>query len=307
MSVQDFDAYLNTYIQPNDQVALLLDYDGTLAPIAPHPDLAHMPDETRHVLERLANMTDVHVAIISGRSLANVREMVGIGGITYAGNHGLEILHPDGTKFVHPVPAEYDDSLRALLKALQERCCRDGAWVENKGVILTYHYREVSQELREALVAEAQALFLQFGFKPSHAHCAIEARPPVHWNKGRASIYILRTLYGLEWQNRVRVLFAGDDATDEDAMRALQGMAVSFRVTANQSVRTAANRRLPNTDSVLLLLRWLERRMGTRAPRRISPPPHDKCLQYQISIEETQIDKPTNRRSSTNQRPVNNA
>lgn len=49
-------------------------------------------------------------------------------------------------------------------------------------------------------------------------HCAIEARPPVQWNKGRASIYILRTAFGVDWSERIRIIYVGDDATDEDAM-----------------------------------------------------------------------------------------
>jgi len=55
---------------------LLLDYDGTLAPLAPHPDLAILPPETKGVLERLANMSDVYIAIISGRNVLNVKDMV---------------------------------------------------------------------------------------------------------------------------------------------------------------------------------------------------------------------------------------
>ena len=90
------------YVGQEAILALLLDYDGTLSPIAPHPDLAIIPPETKSVLERLANMPDVFVAIVSGRSVNNVKEMVGIEGITYAGNHGLEIIHPDGTKVSPP-------------------------------------------------------------------------------------------------------------------------------------------------------------------------------------------------------------
>ena len=86
-------------------------------------------------------MPDVFVAVISGRSVTNVKEMVGIEGITYAGNHGLEIIHPDGTRFSHPVPAELEARVVALLKRLQQECCQEGAWVENKGVLLTYHFR----------------------------------------------------------------------------------------------------------------------------------------------------------------------
>lgn len=291
VSMQDFDEYLRDYISPNDKVALLLDYDGTLAPIAEHPDLAVIPTETKKVLERLANVSTVNIAIISGRGLDNVKEMVGVSNITYAGNHGLEILHPDGTRFVHPVPSEYESQLRNLLQALQERCCHDGAWIENKGVIFTYHYREVPNDKRNELVTEAKAIFQKFGFKPSEAKCAIEARPPVKWDKGRASIYILRSLYGLDWQDGVRVLFAGDDNTDEDAMRALKGMAVSFRVTASSSIRTQANRRLPDTDSVAMMLKWVERQMAEARPRRVTPPLSSSPprLQYQMSMEEKEM------------------
>ena len=67
-------------------------------------------------------MPDVFVAVISGRSVTNVQEMVGIKGITYAGNHGLEIIHPDGTKFTHPMPREMEDKVGVLLEELQQEC-----------------------------------------------------------------------------------------------------------------------------------------------------------------------------------------
>ena len=116
-------------------------------------------------------MPDVFVAVISGRSVNNVREMVGIEGITYAGNHGLEIIHPDGTKFTHPMPAEQEGRVGALLQRLQEECCRDGAWVENKGVLLTFHYRNVPAEKREPIVAQARELITEAGFMIGNAHC----------------------------------------------------------------------------------------------------------------------------------------
>lgn len=97
--------------------------------------------------------------------------------------------------------------------------CKDGAWVENKGALLTFHYRETPLEVRPELVGKAQQLIQSYGFKAGQAHCAIEAKPPVPWNKGRASIYILRTAFGLDWSERVRIIYAGDDVTDEDAMQ----------------------------------------------------------------------------------------
>ncbi|XP_044749938.1 alpha,alpha-trehalose-phosphate synthase [UDP-forming] isoform X2 [Coccinella septempunctata] len=271
VTLDDFDEYLAKYIGDSHKLALLLDYDGTLAPIAPHPDLAVMPTETRNVLQRLSNIPDVYIAIVSGRNVNNVKEMVGIEGITYAGNHGLEILHSDGTKFVHPMPPECHEKVASLLAKLQEQVCRDGAWVENKGALLTFHFREVPVHLRDDLERQARKLVEEAGFKVGNAHCAIEAKPQVEWNKGRASIYILRTAFGVDWSERIRIIYVGDDVTDEDAMMALKGMAATFRVTNSNIIKTSAERRLPSTDSVLTMLKWIERHFAKRTPNIIDP------------------------------------
>jgi len=71
------------------------------------------------------------------------------------------------------------------------------------------------------LVSTAQHLIEEAGFKAGQAHYAIEAKPPVLWNKGRASFYILRTTLGLDWSERTRIIYAGDDVTDEDAMQVI--------------------------------------------------------------------------------------
>lgn len=267
VTVSDFDDYLSDYLGDSNKLALLLDYDGTLAPLAPHPDMAVLPPETKNVLERLSNMPEIFIAIISGRSVNNVKQMVGIPDLTYAGNHGLEIIHPDGTHFMHPMPTEFEDKCSALLQQLQEQVCKDGAWVENKGAVLTFHYRGVPVDHRPDMVTQAKALIEKFGFAVGESHCAVEARPPVQWNKGRASIHILRTAFGLDWSERVRIIYVGDDNTDEDAMNALKGMAATFRVAPSNIVKTAAQRRLPDTDSVLMLLKWVEKHFGKRAPR----------------------------------------
>ncbi len=88
------------------------------------------------------------------------------------------------------------------MQQLQTECCRDGAWVENKGVLLTYHYRTVPPDLREPLVLRARELISAAGFRIGNAHCALESKPPVAWDKGRASIYILRTAFGVDWSDR---------------------------------------------------------------------------------------------------------
>merc|ERR1712083_1138816 len=150
---------------------------------------------------------------------------------------------------------------------LQEECCKDGAWVENKGVLLTYHFRNVPVDKREPIVTRARELITDAGFNIGNAHCALESKPPVSWDKGRASIYILRTAFGVDWSDRIRIIYAGDDVTDEDAMSALKGMAYTFRVVSSSLTQTAADKRLPSTDSVVCLLRWVESHMAQRTPR----------------------------------------
>lgn len=145
--------------------------------------------------------------------------------------------------------------------------CREGAWVENKGALLTWHYRETPTELRPAMIEKAGELIKKFGFNAHESHCALEAKPPVQWNKGRASIYILRTAFGVDWTERIKVIYAGDDNTDEDAMQALKGIALTFRVTQSHLLKTQAQHRLPSTDSVLTMLKWTERHFMRRKPR----------------------------------------
>lgn len=71
----------------------------------------------------------------------------------------------------------------------------------------------------DAYKVEARNIIESYGFIPNQAHMAIEAKPPVQWNKGEAALHILRKEFGKNWADKVRVIFAGDDTTDEDAMQ----------------------------------------------------------------------------------------
>ena len=72
-------------------------------------------------------------------------------------------------------------------------------------------------------------------------------------------LHILRTRYGPDWSQAWRVIYAGDDSTDEDAFRSLQGLGVSFRVGSAVG-STRATRRLPNPEAIYTLLQWLAER-----------------------------------------------
>jgi len=257
ISAGDFEAWLGPYLN-RPQLALFLDYDGTLTDLVEHPSKATMDDEMRQVVMDCAARDDTDVAIISGRALEDVRSLVGMPHLTYAGNHGLQISGPGMDDFAHEDLVHYRERTDELAQSLEEVAV-DGAWTEAKGPTLTYHYRETPEARRPALISQARSIITAAGFQARDAHCAIEARPPIGWDKGRAVLQILRTRYGVNWSEQVRVIYVGDDHTDEDAFRFLAGLAATFRVGSADTM-TAATRRLPDVASVRRLLRWLAER-----------------------------------------------
>jgi trehalose-phosphatase len=253
----DFEHWLRGRIR-DYRVVLFLDYDGTLTPLCEHPADALLAPETRAALDRCAAREDTDVAIVSGRALADIRAMVGHEDLIYAGNHGLEIEGAHFESFRHEDLVHYRDRAEDLAKALHD-VERDGAWTEHKGPTLTFHVRLVPEPKRAALLDEARALIASRGYQARDAHAALEARPPIGWDKGRAVLHILRSRYGPSWSENVRVIYVGDDETDEDAFRFLSGLAITFRV-GGAGTRTAATHRVPGVDAVQALLGWIGER-----------------------------------------------
>jgi trehalose 6-phosphate phosphatase len=197
--------------------AVFCDIDGTLAPIVERAEEAAVPDSTSRLLGRIARRYGC-VACISGRSSAEARRIVGVGGIAYAGSHGAELLLPGQTQAeVVPAFAKWADRVREFafdkdspeLRMLRIR-------IEDKGPIVAFHWRGAPDEdkarrfvQRIAAEAEAAGLFIHWGRK------VLEIRPPVPVDKGRA-VRELVSRYPVR-----AALFGGDDATDLDAYEML--------------------------------------------------------------------------------------
>lgn len=98
-------------------------------------------------------------------------------------------------------------------------------------------------------------LYLQAG----KAHCAIEAKPNIDWGKGKVALLLLNKIYGPTWKNNVKVIFAGDDTTDEDAMIMLKGYGATFKVSQTEDIGTAAERRINSTEDVVKILKLIEK------------------------------------------------
>lgn len=137
---------------------------------------------------------------------------------------------------------------------------RDGSWIENKSVSLTFHYRAMPENQHDLIRSEATEIIRRFGYQANQAHCAIEAKPPVQWNKGNAAEYILSYNFGADWRSNVKVVFAGDDTTDEDVFKLLEGTGITFRVTKDPALKTKATYKIPSTESVTKLLQWIEKK-----------------------------------------------
>lgn len=240
------------------RLALFLDYDGTLTPLCAHPAQALLPPAMRRAVSVCADRSDTDVTIVSGRMLGDVSSMVNHGGLTYAGNHGLEISGPDIAYFQHRDLPHYRGAVEGLAAALGE-VARDGAWVEPKGSTLTFHFRAVAPGRQAELAARVRCIIRDAGFQARDAHAAVEARPPLDWDKGQAVLHILRERYGLGWPQRVRAVYVGDDDTDEDAFRVLADIGVTFRV-GSAGTPTGATHRLDDVAGVQALLEWIAAR-----------------------------------------------
>ena len=210
-------------LRDTSQVLLLFDYDGTLTPIAAQPNLATLPTKTRELLLQLSRLDKYIVGVVSGRSLRDLSSMVGIEGLIYAGNHGLEI-RGSSLDFIHPEAEQMAAVQDRVHQQLRERLADYlGLIIEHKGLTLSVHYRlapdDVVREV-ESIFTATVSPFLESGdIIITRGKKVLEVRPKVDWDKGKA-IGMLRDTYP---QASLTVFF-GDDLTDEDGFAVVQEM-----------------------------------------------------------------------------------
>ena len=224
-----------------------LDYDGTLTPIVPDPASAHLAPATRDLIKAIAALPNTSVAIVSGRSLTDVRARVRVEGLFYAGNHGLEIVGP-GLRFLQPTSAQLETTFHALAIALHDALAPvAGVLVENKSLSLSVHFRKVAPSEKPEVARQVQALVPE-ALLVQRGNEVFEVVPAVDWHKGAALALIAEHL------GKPETLFIGDDRTDEDAFRTLTD-AITIRV--GDPAETAARYHVADPAAVREFLAWL--------------------------------------------------
>ena len=233
---------------------IMLDVDGTLAPIALLPSLARVPDDTRRIVDRLANHPGLVVALVSGRAAHDARRLVAVDGVWTIGNHGAEVMSPAGDVTVEPAILRYGQAITAAANALAPLAdAIEHVVVENKVWSLAVHYRAADEQLVPTLREAVIRVAAQNGLRVADGKKVFEVRPPVSIDKGSAVVQLASRLGALG--SGASLLFAGDDATDEDAFRLLRAdypHAVTIHV--GDAPDSAAEFRLDGPNEVRELL-----------------------------------------------------
>jgi trehalose-phosphatase len=229
-----------------------IDFDGTLVPIVRRPELVVFSDRSREALRALNCRPDTEVAIVSGRPLSFIRRVLRLRGMICAGNHGLEIAGP-GVDFRHPEAVAARPALLKIKRAWQGLSgAFPGAIVEDKGMSVTFHYRQVRPSLQEdARQAAAAEALPAGGLRLTAGKKIVEARPAVRWGKGDA-LRFLFDRWGCRAGEDLPVVL-GDDETDRDMFAVVGGEGLAVYV-GRGSAPPEANARVGGPSTVTSLL-----------------------------------------------------
>jgi len=231
-----------------------LDYDGTLTPIVSRPELAVLSAEGKEALIRLRDCPGAFVAVISGRLLEDLYGRIGIPGITYVGNHGLEIRNPAG---IHKkaLSASRKKEMKQIQATLKSNLgSLPGMLLEDKESILSVHYRMAARESHARVAREMEQVQKKWGARWTviPGKMVFEIRPRADFHKGRAVQDLLKGAPAPP----VLPFYFGDDQTDEDAFRFLKGKGITVFVGSPESA-SDAEYYLQNPGEVLETLKRL--------------------------------------------------
>lgn len=239
--------WLERTIGSDKRLWLFLDYDGTLADLAPTPDHVNPEPEVVSLLTRLAGITQIRVAVISGRRLSHLETLVPVPNILLAGTYGVELRTPQGR---HESRVDFD-SVRPILDLVKTQWMRlisnhESFFLEDKGWALALHGRYVDEERAKDVLGEARELATEGLWQASPdayrilgGHKFLEIGPSLA-HKGKSVDYILQKF---QWPDAMPI-YMGDDDKDEEAFEVVKSHGGITILVSQNGRQTRADHRL---------------------------------------------------------------
>jgi len=235
--------------QKNRQIAVFLDYDGTLTPIVDTPSKAVLTSSMREVIQRLSEK--FATAIVTGRKIETIYKFVQLNSLHYAGSHGFDIRGAQNSR-MKQIATDFRPYLQQSYQVLSDKMKEyPGTLVEDNDFSISVHFRKVKPELVPKIeqevdqqIAACPKLIKKFGKK------VFEIRPQIDWDKGKAVKWLLQSMFQGKKRKKKRrkpleviPIYIGDDLSDEDAFRELKSYenSISIHVKGKKDRPTAAS------------------------------------------------------------------
>lgn len=246
---------LQPKLKSGKPLLLLLDFDGTLAPIVSLPQNAQLPARAKETLRRLIANPLIKVVVISGRALPDIKRKISLRGMWYVGNHGLEIEGPY-TFFEHPRIVRQPKIMNSLAERFKKEFRHiKGVIVQNKRLSLSIHFRNVKKKDEREFyqtLQESLALTTNLPVEWRLGRKVYEVIPAVDWNKGRAAVWLLK-----KFRHPFPLVF-GDDRTDDSMFQMLKTIGISTKIGTHRGL---AQYSLKNPGEVSSFLGLLEKNL----------------------------------------------
>lgn len=251
---------ITTLLKKSPTKILMLDFDGTLTPIVKSSEKVKLKVETKNSLETLSRKKGFYLAIISGRSLKDLKGKVALKKIIYAGNHGLE-GEIYNKKFLYPVTKEVFKVMQVIKKDLETLVDKfDGVFIKDKKLTQSLHFRMLARKHLPLFKTTFNKIIKPYKTVGSVSVTAgkkvFDIRPKVMWNKGDFAKLVIKEI-AKETKTTPFAIYIGDDVTDEDAFQTLEAPKSGVTIRVGGQGQSSAKYYLKNTKEVFKFLNWI--------------------------------------------------